>query len=107
MIITTTSEIQGRTIKYYKGIVFGEIILGTNFIKDFKASFTNFFGGRSKAYEDDLVRARTQALHDLEMRAAEVGANAVVGVDIKYEGIGQGSTTMLMVTASGTAVSVS
>ena len=104
MIITTTSEVQGKAIATYKGIVFGEVIVGTDFIKDFKASFTNFFGGRSKAYESDLVQARTEALRELEERAVALGANAVVGVDIKYEGIGQSSVTMLMVTASGTAV---
>ena len=104
MIITTTSEVQGKTIATYRGIVFGEVIVGTDFIKDFKASFTNFFGGRSKAYESDLVQARTEALRELEERAVALGANAVVGVDIKYEGIGQSSVTMLMVTASGTAV---
>ena len=104
MIITTTSEVQGKTIATYRGIVFGEVIVGTDFIKDFKASFTNFFGGRSKAYESDLVQARTEALRELEERAVALGANAVVGVDIKYEGIGQSSVSMLMVTASGTAV---
>ena len=107
MIITTTPEIQGKTITSYRGIIFGEVIMGTNFIKDFKASFTNFFGGRSKAYEDELTEARTNALYEMEQRAAALGANAIVGVDIKYEGIGQGNVTMLMVTASGTAVSVS
>ena len=107
IVITTTPEVQGRTITSYRGIVFGEVIVGTNVVKDFKASFTNFFGGRSKAYEEDLVRARAEALGELESRAAAVGANAVVGVDIKYEGIGHGSITMLMVTVSGTAVSIS
>ena len=107
MIITTTHEIQGKTITSYRGIVFGEIIMGTNFVKDIMAGFTNFFGGRSGAYESDLIEARANALQEMEQRAAALGANAVVGVDIKYEGIGQGSSTMLMVTASGTAVSVS
>ena len=106
MIITTTPEIQGKTITSYRGIIFGEVIMGTNFIKDFKASFTNFFGGRSKAYENELTEARTNALREMEQRAVALGANAIVGVDIKYEGIGHGSVTMLMVTASGTAVSI-
>ncbi len=106
MIITTTNEIQGKTITSYKGIIFGEVIVGTNVIKDFKASFTNFFGGRSRAYEADLIEARGNALRELEQRAVALGANAVVGVDIKCEGLG-GRETMLMVTASGTAVSVS
>ena len=107
MTITTTHEIQGKTITSYRGIIFGEVIVGTNVIKDFKASFTNFFGGRSKAYESDLIEARENALREMEQRAVALGANAVVGVDIKYEGIGTGSVAMLMVTASGTAVSVS
>ena len=107
MIITTTNQIQGKTITSYRGIIFGEVIVGTNFIKDFKASFTNFFGGRSKAYESELTEARSNALREMEQKAIALGANAIVGVDIKYEGIGQGSVTMLMVTASGTAVSVS
>ena len=107
MIITTTHQIQGKTITSYRGIIFGEVIVGTNFIKDFKASFTNFFGGRSKAYESELTEARANALREMEQKAVALGANAIVGVDIKYEGIGQGSVTMLMVTASGTAVSVS
>ena len=107
MIITTTPEIQGKTITSYRGIIFGEVIMGTNLIKDFKASFTNLFGGRSKAYESELAEARANALYEMEQRAVALGANAIVGVDIKYEGIGQGSMTMLMVTASGTAVSVS
>ncbi|MDR1977673.1 MAG: heavy metal-binding domain-containing protein [Synergistaceae bacterium] len=106
MILTTTPEVQGKTITRYQGIVFGEVIVGTNFLKDFKAGFTNFFGGRSKAYESDLIRARADALKELEERAAVTGANAVVGVDIKYEAIGQKSATMLMVTASGTAVTL-
>jgi uncharacterized protein YbjQ (UPF0145 family) len=106
MIITTTHEIQGKVITSYRGIVFGEIIVGTNVIKDFKAGFTNFFGGRSKAYESELINARESALKEMEQRAVALGANAVVGTDIKYENIG-GQTAMLMVTASGTAVSVS
>jgi uncharacterized protein YbjQ (UPF0145 family) len=106
MIITTTLGVEGKTITHYKGIVFGEVIMGTNFLKDVKASFTNVFGGRSKAYESDLIRARENALKELEERAAALGANAVVGVDVKYEGIGRSNDAMLMVSASGTAVSV-
>ena len=107
MIVTTTHEIQGKTITGYMGIVFGEVIMGTSFVKDFKASFTNFFGGRSKAYETELVAARDEALQEMQQRAAALSANAVVGVRIDYEAIGSGSYTMLMVTASGTAVRVS
>ena len=104
MIVTTTLEVQGRPIKEYKGIVFGEVIMGTNVFKDIKATFTNFFGGRSKAYEDDLLKARDEALKEMESRASALGADAVVGVNIQYSGISQGNDAMLMVAMSGTAV---
>ncbi len=104
MIITTTPNIEGKKIIEYKGIIFGEVITGVNFIKDFAASLTNIFGGRSGSYEGELIKAREDALRELEKRAEMVGANAVVGVDIDYEVLGQGN--MLMVTASGTAVKV-
>ena len=103
MIVTTTNSIAGKQILEYKGIVFGEVISGVNFIKDLAAGFTNLFGGRSNSYESELVNAREQALAELEQRAAELGANAVVGVDIDYEVLGS-DNGMLMVTASGTAV---
>jgi uncharacterized protein YbjQ (UPF0145 family) len=104
MIITTTLEIQGKTVKEYKGIVFGEVIMGTNVVKDVKAAFTNFFGGRSKSYETDLLKARDEALKEMEERAGALGADAVIGVNIQYAGISQGRDAMLMVTTSGTAV---
>lgn len=103
MIITTTPGIEGKKIVDYKGIVFGEVITGVDFIKDFAASLTNFFGGRSGSYEGELIEAREAALRELSSRAAQMGANAVVGVDVDYEVLGQGNN-MLMVTASGTAV---
>lgn len=103
MIITTTPTIEGRTIIEYKGIVFGEIVSGVDFVKDIAASFTNFFGGRSGSYEGELIQARQHALDELRQRALAMGADAVVGVDIDYEVLGQGGN-MLMVTASGTAV---
>ncbi|WP_315122113.1 putative heavy metal-binding protein [uncultured Clostridium sp.] len=103
MIVTTTNAIEGRKILEYKGIVFGEVISGVNFIKDFAAGLTNFFGGRSGSYEGELIEARENALRELENRAKSMGANAVVGVDIDYEVLGQGGN-MLMVTATGTAV---
>lgn len=103
MIITTTPNIEGKTIKEYRGIVFGEVISGVDFIKDFAAGLTNFFGGRSSSYEGELIEAREAALVEMERRAASLGANAIVGVDIDYEVLGQGGN-MLMVTASGTAV---
>lgn len=104
MIITTTPSVEGKKILEYKGIVFGEVVSGVNFVKDFAAGLTNFFGGRSNSYEGELVQARENALKELEMRAQNLGANAVVGVDIDYEVLGQGN--MLMVTVSGTAVRV-
>jgi uncharacterized protein YbjQ (UPF0145 family) len=103
MIITTTPQIEGKRITQYRGIVFGEVVSGVNFIKDFAAGLTNFFGGRSGSYENELIEARQNALREMEQRAGALGANAVVGVDIDYEVLGEGGS-MLMVTASGTAV---
>lgn len=105
MIITTTPSIEGKRIVQYKGIVFGEVISGVDFIKDFAAGLSNFFGGRSSTYEGELIQARQDALLELEQRAIDRGANAVVGVDIDYEVLGS-NNGMLMVTASGTAVVV-
>jgi len=105
MIITTTPTIEGKKVVEYKGIVFGEVISGVDFIKDIAASFTNFFGGRSKSYEGELIEAREAALREMEERARNLDANAVIGVDIDYEVLGQAGD-MLMVTASGTAVIV-
>ena len=82
MILTTTPTVEGRTIIEYKGIVFGEVITGVNFIKDFGASLRNFFGGRAGSYERELLDARTAALREPESRARENGADAVVGIDI-------------------------
>ena len=106
MILTTTPSVEGRTIIAYHGIVFGEVISGVNFVKDLTAGLSNFFGGRSGTYEDELLSARTQALAELEQRAAQLGADAVVGIDVDYEVLGA-NNGMLMVTASGTAVSLS
>lgn len=103
MIVTTTPSVEGRKITEYKGIVFGEIVSGVDFIKDFAAGLTNFFGGRSGSYEGELIEARENAIMEMVNRAGQMGANAVVGVDIDYEVLGQGNS-MLMVTASGTAV---
>lgn len=103
MIVTTTPSVEGRTVTEYKGIAFGEVITGINFLKDFGAGLRNIVGGRSGGYEKELLKARDEALAELEQRAAEMGANAVVGVDVDYEVLGQGGN-MLMVTASGTAV---
>ncbi len=103
MIISTTPTLEGKEIAEYKGIVFGEVISGVDFIKDFAAGLTNFFGGRSSSYESELIQARENAIAEMTNRALSMGANAVVGVDIDYEVLGQGGN-MLMVTASGTAV---
>ena len=105
MITTTTPSVEGKRIIEYKGIVFGEVISGVNFVKDIAASFTNFFGGRSESYEKELIQAREDAIKEMESRAESIGANAVVGVDIDYEVLGA-DNGMLMVTASGTAVVV-
>lgn len=105
MIISTTPSLEGKKIIEYKGIVFGEVISGVDFIKDFAAGLTNFFGGRSGSYEGELIQARENAIEEMEKRARDIGANAVVGVDIDYEVLGQ-ANNMLMVTASGTAVIV-
>jgi uncharacterized protein YbjQ (UPF0145 family) len=105
MIVTTTPNIEGKSIRAYKGLVVGEVIAGVNFIKDFAAGLTNFFGGRSGSYEDELINARAEAIREMEDRAAHMGANAIVGVDIDYEVLGTGNN-MLMVTVSGTAVVV-
>jgi uncharacterized protein YbjQ (UPF0145 family) len=103
--VTTTPTIEGKHILEYKGIVFGEIVSGVDFIKDFAAGITNFFGGRSGSYEGELIEARENAIKEMVERASRLGANAVVGVDVDYEVLGQGGN-MLMVTASGTAVTV-
>src|SRR6056297_1494812 len=105
MIVTTTPTVEGKKIIGYKGIVFGEVIAGVDFIKDFAAGLTNFFGGRSNSYEGELIEARQSALREMEDRARRMGCNAVVGVDIDYEVLGQNGS-MLMVTASGTGVVV-
>lgn len=103
MIITTTPSVEGRKITDYKGIVVGEAIMGANVVRDIFAQITDIVGGRSGAYESKLQDARDTALRELEQRATERGVNAVVGVDLDYEVVGQ---SMLMVSASGTAVVV-
>ncbi len=102
MIVTTTPSIEGKSIQTYHGVVVGEAILGANVFRDIFASITDIVGGRSGAYEASLAEARDTALRELEERAAQVGGNAVVGVDLDYEVI----NNMLMVSASGTSVTV-
>ena len=103
MILTTTPTVEGRTITEYKGVVFGEVIAGVNFLRDLAASIRNLVGGRSGSYEEELIQARSQAMNEMAERARELGADAVVGIDIDYEVLGE-NNGMLMVTASGTAV---
>ena len=103
MILTTTPSVEGRTIAEYSGVVFGEVISGVNFLRDIAASIRNFVGGRSGSYEEELIKARAQAMDEMAERALRLGADAVVGIDIDYEVLGQ-DNGMLMVTASGTAV---
>ena len=105
MINTTTNEIQDKKVMEYKGIVFGEVISGINMFKDMGASLRNIFGGRSKGYEDELLAARENALEEMKTRAANLGANAIIGVKMDYEVLGA-DNGMLMVTCSGTAVVV-
>ncbi len=103
MIVTTTPSIEGRPIAEYRGLVTGEAILGANLFKDLFAGVRDIVGGRSGAYEQELAKARTIALEEMGAAATALGADAVVGVDLDYETVGQGGS-MLMVTASGTAV---
>lgn len=103
MIVTTTPSIEGKRTVEYKGIVCGEVVTGVNFIKDFAAGLTNFFGGRSGSYEEELIEARVNAIEELKQRAENLGANAVVGIDVDYEVLGA-DNGMLMVSVSGAAV---
>ena len=105
MIITTTNAVEGRSIREYKGIVFGEVITGINMFKDIGAGLRNIFGGRSQGYEEELQNARQEALAVMGQRAAALGADAVVGVDVDYEVLGA-DNGMLMVSVSGTAVAL-
>ena len=106
MIITTTNNVPGMEIVEYKGFATGEVVAGINFIKDLGAGIRNLFGGRVQGYEDEIIQARTEALKELEARAAEMGANAVIGVRIDFDGLGSDGNNMLLVTVTGTAVVV-
>lgn len=103
MLVSTTPFIEGHPVREYRGIVTGETIIGANFFKDFKASLTDIFGGRSGSYEQILREAKDAAMNEMMQRAAEIGANGILGVDLDYETVGQ-SSSMMMVTCSGTAV---
>ena len=105
MIVTTTPQIEGHPILQYCGVVSGEVIIGANVFKDFVAGLHDFFGGRATEYEDTLVEARENAIHEMTGRACQMGANAIVGVDVDYETVGQHGS-MLMVSVTGTAVKI-
>lgn len=105
MLVTTTSTLQGKQISRYLGIVSGETIIGANMVRDFFASIRDVVGGRSGSYEEVLRQAKETALREMQQQAAAMGANAVIGVDLDFETVGA-SGSMLMVTASGTAVVV-
>ncbi|WP_020396468.1 heavy metal-binding domain-containing protein [Thiolinea disciformis] len=107
MLVTTTPNIEGKTIAQYYGVVTGEAILGANIFKDFFAGIRDIVGGRSASYERELAKAREIALAEMQDRAREMGANAIIGVDLDYENVSLGSGGgMLMVSASGTAVKI-
>lgn len=103
MLVTTTPSLEGKPIARYLGLVSGEAILGANIFRDIFAGIRDIVGGRSAAYEQELRKAKDLAIQEMVQQAAALGANAVVGVDLDYETIGQGGS-MLMVSASGTAV---
>ena len=105
MIVTTTPTVEGHQIVEYHGVVFGEVITGINFVKDFFAGIRNVVGGRSVFFVEELSNARSNAMAEMEQRAARMGANAIVGVDIDYEVLGT-NNGMLMVSATGTAVTI-
>lgn len=103
MILSTTPTIEGRPVKEYLGVVTGEVIVGANVFKDFLAGIRDFFEGRSSSYEGVLRKAKDNALAEMSERASALGANAIVGIDLDYETVGE-SGSMLMVSCSGTAV---
>jgi uncharacterized protein YbjQ (UPF0145 family) len=104
IIVTTTPTVEGRPIRAYLGIVTGEAVMGANIFKDLFAGVRDIVGGRSGAYEQELAKARSIALNEMAQQAVALGADAVIGTDLDYETVGGGS--MLMVSASGTAVSL-
>lgn len=103
MLLTTTNTVEGKRVVHYYGVVSGEMIIGANIFRDFFASIRDIVGGRSSSYEQVLREAKATALKELQDEAAALGANAVIGIDLDYETVG-GNGSMLMVTASGTAV---
>ena len=104
MIVTTTDGVEGQAIVEYRGIVSGEAVMGTNVFRDFFAGITDLVGGRSGTYESELRKAKDFAIAQMVEDAGNLGADAVVGVDLDYEHLGGGNRSMLMVTANGSAV---
>ncbi len=104
MILTTTNSLDGYKIKEYLGLVSGETIIGANMFKDFFAEIVDIVGGRSGGYEAVLIEAKETAIEEMKQKAEQLGANAIIGIDLDYETVGKG--TMLMVAASGTAVKI-
>ncbi|ATX80145.1 Uncharacterized conserved protein YbjQ, UPF0145 family [Mariprofundus aestuarium] len=105
MLLSTTPTIEGKPISDYRGVVVGEAILGANIFRDMFANIRDIVGGRSGAYEKEMANARTIAFEEMQTRATELGANAIVGIDIDYEVIGKDGS-MMMVSVSGTAVTL-
>lgn len=103
MLLSTTNTLEGKTISEYKGIVFGETIIGANILKDIFANIRDIVGGRSGSYEQVLQEARNTAMQEMQYRAHGLGANAIIGIDVDYEVMGN-SGSMMMVSVSGTAV---
>ena len=103
MILTTTTIVEGHPVKEYKGVVTGETIIGANIFKDFMAGIRDVIGGRSGSYEKVLREAKNTSMEEMQERAMKLGANAIIGIDVDYETIGQ-NNSMLMVAVSGTAV---
>ncbi len=104
MIVSTTDSIEGSPVTAYVGVVTGEAVMGTNIFRDFFAGIRDIVGGRSGSYEKELRKARDAAMEDMVAQAKELGADAIIGVDLDYEAIGGDEKSMLMVSVNGTAV---
>lgn len=107
MIVTTTHSVEGRTIRSYMGVVCGQAVMGTNMFRDFFASITDVVGGRSGSYEKELRKAKDLAVAEMVQEAEDMGADAIVGIDLDYEHLGSEGKFMLMVSANGTAIKLS
>lgn len=102
MLITTTNAVEGKPVREYCGLISSEVIVGANFIKDIFAALSDFFGGRSSAYERALIKGKNEAMQELIAKAQNLGADAIIGIDMDFEAVGKGS--MFMINISGTAV---